>query len=661
MRSTLQFTKMKMPVAAMNGESSLPALCTYHGMPEENGNSCLSEQEGLYIGYGNAASSFPYRMQDLYSRELTDTDVRIAVLENDYLRAVFYPDMGGKLARLYDKEKKRDLLFFNPVIRPCNLALRNAWTSGGVEFNCGEAGHHHHTCDTIFTAQTRLCDGTPVLRFYAYERIRKCVYQMDFFLPTDSKLLFARMRLCNPNPYVTPAYWWSNMAVPEAPGSRVIVPADSAYTSLPEGVTLVPVPLYNGIDITYPTNNPHAVDYFFKIPEQSRKFEAQLDRDGYGLVQASTARLQGRKQFVWGQGPGGDRWQEYLTADGSDARYVEIQAGLAHTQCEHLPMPPRTTWEWLEAYGAMQADPAKIHGDWEDAKCAAEAVLDRMITEAQMDAILAETAEMATAPAQTMVLYGDGWAALENERRRSIGAELICPHLDFGRTDEEQAFWQALLHGTALPDYAPTEIPPSWMAEPYWTTKMEERTATDGKNYYLWLQLGMSLLTSGRHREAKEALERSVHLAPNPWAYYGLSKCASLANETDLAATLLLSGACLRPGDLSLAREALGALIAAGKYRESVTFYESQPADVRADGRATLLYVCALLRSGNEEKAEQLLLRDGGIVIADIREGEVLLTDLWFEIQERKAQTQGIPFDRNALTPPKRLDFRMKA
>ena len=190
---------------------------------------------------------------------------------------------------------------------------------------------------------------------------------------------------------------------------------------------------------------------------------------------------------------------------------------------------------------------------------------------------------------------------------------------------------------------------------------MEERTATDGKNYYLWLQLGMSLLTSGRHREAKEALERSVHLTPNPWAYYGLSKCASLANETDLAATLLLSGACLRPGDLSLAREALGALIAAGKYREAVAFYESQPADVRADGRATLLYVCALLRSGNEEKAEQLLLRDGGIVIADIREGEVLLTDLWFEIQERKAQAQGIPFDRNALTPPKRLDFRMKA
>lgn len=41
--------------------------------------------------------------------------------------------------------------------------------SGGVEWNCGIFGHHVHTCDTLFTAITKLQDGTPVLRMYEYE------------------------------------------------------------------------------------------------------------------------------------------------------------------------------------------------------------------------------------------------------------------------------------------------------------------------------------------------------------------------------------------------------------------------------------------------------------------------------------------------------------
>ena len=128
-----------------------------------------------------------------------------------------------------------------------------------------------------------------------------------------------------------------------------------------------PVPVSGGTDITYPSRNPVAIDYFWKIPDAARKFTAYLDENGYGFCQTSTARLQGRKLFVWGQGEGGARWQEFLTA-GEPGRYVEIQAGLAHTQYECLPMPPLTAWEWVEAYGALSADPARVHGDWDGAR-----------------------------------------------------------------------------------------------------------------------------------------------------------------------------------------------------------------------------------------------------------------------------------------------------
>ncbi|MBQ0101339.1 MAG: DUF5107 domain-containing protein, partial [Firmicutes bacterium] len=411
MKSSLTFTTIRMPSAKMNGCSSLPAITDYRGQPgTEYGASDLGYDEGLFIGFGRVASMFPYREQDLYSRELYDTDVRVVILENDYLKATFYPDMGGKLAGLYDKKGKRELLVFNPVIRPCNLALLNAWTSGGIEYNCGPFGHHPLTCSTLHTAETHLDDGTPVLRFYEFERKRKIVYQMDFFLPSDSKMLFARMRYVNPNTHVIPAYWWSNMAVPEVDGGRTIVPADSAYTPNEKGlITLVPVPEYGGVDVTYPAKNPVAVDYFFKIPDRERKYEAEIGPDGKGFVQVSTSRLIGRKQFVWGQGPGGARWQQFLTSDDNKEKYTEIQAGLAHSQYEHLPMPPRTAWEWLEGYGAIDTDPEKVHSDWHTSRLETEEKLNAIISDGEMEKLLEETKPMALSPAEKVLTHGSGW------------------------------------------------------------------------------------------------------------------------------------------------------------------------------------------------------------------------------------------------------------
>ena len=71
----------------------------------------------------------------------------------------------------------------------------------------------------------------------------------------------------------------------------------------------------------------------------------------YGFLSGFDFSAEERAQALClgGQGEGGARWQKYLTADDADGRYVEIQAGLAHTQYECLPMPPLTAWEWRNA------------------------------------------------------------------------------------------------------------------------------------------------------------------------------------------------------------------------------------------------------------------------------------------------------------------------
>ena len=147
------------------------------------------EKDEIYEAYGRKATVYPYRQQNGYTRKLSEQKVRTAVLENDWLKAVFLPEYGGRLWKLWDKEAERDLLYTNDVLRFSNLAVRNAWFSGGVEWNIGVIGHTPLTAEPLYTAQTETEKGEPVLRMYEYERIRGVVYQMDFWLEKRSRFL----------------------------------------------------------------------------------------------------------------------------------------------------------------------------------------------------------------------------------------------------------------------------------------------------------------------------------------------------------------------------------------------------------------------------------------------------------------------------------------
>ena len=337
--SELRIESWSMPGADLGPENPLPPLRPIrepHQITEAPG---VSEEMVRNIAYGRVSNPLPYTVQDRYTRQLEPRQYRAAVLENEWLRATFLLELGGRLWSLVHKPTGRELLDVNPVFQPANLAIRNAWFSGGVEWNIGTIGHCVFTCSPLFAARVEGEGGTPILRMYEWERMRQVPFQIDAYLPDGSPVLYVRVRIVNPHEQTIPMYWWSNMAVPETPDTRVLVPAHSAYSFSYSGRGLerVPIPILEGRDVTYTTTSQRSTDYFFHIDDGQRPWISALDGDGKGLIQTSTARLKGRKLFMWGRGPGGKRWQAFLARPGH--AYLEIQAGLARTQAEHLPMP----------------------------------------------------------------------------------------------------------------------------------------------------------------------------------------------------------------------------------------------------------------------------------------------------------------------------------
>ena len=85
----------------------------------------LDEDDEIYEGYGKVNSAFPYRQLNGYTREMHEKDVKTAVLEIEYLKAVFLTEYGGRLWELWDKKTGKNLLYTNDVLRFSNLAIRN--------------------------------------------------------------------------------------------------------------------------------------------------------------------------------------------------------------------------------------------------------------------------------------------------------------------------------------------------------------------------------------------------------------------------------------------------------------------------------------------------------------------------------------------------------
>jgi Domain of unknown function (DUF5107) len=610
-------TTLRVLAAELGSDSPLPPFSGLQRLPDPSSSPDLPPDMRERIAYGRLVNPLPYPLQNGYRRKLAERKIAAIQLSNGRLQGLVLPGFGGRLWSLRDPVDDRDLVFSNQRLQFANFALTDAWFAGGIEWNLGSTGHSATTSRPVFTGSVPSSRGEAV-RIWEWERTRDLVFSVDLLMPADRALLLAFIRIRNPDPEPKPLYWWTNIAAPDEPGVRVLAPAARAWRTGYDGsITRVNVPFADDrtTDVSYPLSAERAADYFFQIPREQRPWIAVVQADGRGLIQTSTAQLRGRKLFLWGTAAGGRHWQEWLC--GAGRRYLEIQAGLATTQLEHLRLEGGAEISWTEAYAPIEGVPEALHGSWSEALPVVTELVDGAVSEEQLEDWhrwwRAEVADKT--PQQLVAGSGAGKAELVVRGEDPD----VLPGTPFG--DPLADGFQHLValacnrevdHDAAGNDVMVPPITERWGA-------VLDRAATGW-----WGQLMIAIRSHARSdlEEARLGYLRSDELKSTPWAARGLALIAVRRGDQVSAAQLYARAVAQAPTCLPLLVEATDQLLAAGQPAACLVMISRAPEELAVHGRVALQRIRALLADGQGTAARALL--EAGIEVPDLREGETL-------------------------------------
>ena len=590
-------------------------------------DSFLLPGEKKGYGYETGDRFLPYKWQDLFTRSRTQMRIRTIIMENDHVRAEFWPDYGMRLYSLIQKDDGRQLLFDNPVLQIGNLAVRKAWFSGGIEWNFGQYGHTVTTCSPLFVAKMKGKDGEEFLRAYEYERMRGLFWHMDFHLAEDDRYLWVYARFVNPVKEKAPFYWWTNIAVREGKKLRVYSGTDdvifiNSVSMEKEGAAKVMchgrlpyLGIKPGYDYTYPESfTDYASEYFFQNRHrEDETWEASVWNDGWVFFDRADRNLAYHKMFCWGEEQGGQHWRDYLSRDG-EGGYIELQAGFSPTQVHGMD----------------------IEGE--------EEVRKRK----------AEYASYACCRPEELLHYGSGYGALEALRDSS----LIPPGFTFpyDSIGEEEKVWKDVLEGKSLPE---EDIPSSYMTDMRWKAAIE---AVAGGNFNAWNILGVMYLENEMDAEAEECFKKALSMKRNAFSLRCLSVMSAQQGRTDEAVALMSECVSL-DNRREYSEEYVDLLVSIGRWQDAWDFYETLDEKVRDDEALIMGLLPAACHLVKKDFLEKCFRRE----FALIREGGRVYTESWFWLQAmRLAEEKGIEFSEDLVKQcaqkneiPGKVDFRM--
>lgn len=604
----LKFEDIILSFDVIEEESSIPDIKNPKSHAYFLCEDSVDREEAEKIGKGMLHTVLPYKMQNNYGKTTRPRVFKAAILENEFLKAVFIPELGGRLWSLYDKKHGRNLVYENGSVNVANLALCNAWFAGGVEWNVGMKGHSPFTCRPLYAKRCVGESGNDILCMYEYEEIRGVIFSILFTLSGDE--LLVRVNIKNIKESDTYTYWWSNIAVEEE-GNRIYVPAESTYvTSYRDGGYKISKAAVKK-EMSHPRHTSQSKDYFYDIPHDRKKWIACLDGSGVGLLHTSSDNLIGRKTFLWGTGRGGEHWNSRLVNRGN---YFEIQAGLAKTQFEHLPLKAGEEVFFTESYSLVD-----LGGKNSYVECVQRLdsiAASRSIRESVFSIKQSDFPEILGSPRGylTELLYG-----------KRLSENLVFPKESL--TDDFLYYYSLLIGKKAVGNKKT-----AFVSDPGFKDAILRKEKLDGFDYYI---LSIIDYANRNFESAVKMINKSLSLGQEP---YSLSAAALLAMnvEEDVERAFLLAkkAICLNHDDYATACLYAEICASSGKYREFLEFYSDASEELKQEGRLRMFVGKFLVELDRIEEAEAYINKE--LSLPDIREGEYSLTNIWLEMYRKK-------------------------
>ncbi len=300
------------------------------GKPEKNP---IFLEKRVY--QGSSGVVYPYPVIESISNEKVDKTYHAVYIENEYIKVMILPELGGRVQMAYDKIRHRHFIYYNQVIKPALVGLLGPWISGGIEFNWPQ----HHRPSTYMPVDCTIeegKDGSVTVWVNERERMFHQQGQAGFTLRPGRAYLEIQGRLYNPTETPQTFLWWANPAVAVNDEYQSVFPPDvnavfdhgkRAVSSFPIATgTYYKMDYSAGVDISNYKNIFVPTSYM--VAKSKYNFEGGYENDTKaGMLHVADHHFSpGKKQWTWGNGDFGRAWDRALTDE--DGPYIELMAGV---------------------------------------------------------------------------------------------------------------------------------------------------------------------------------------------------------------------------------------------------------------------------------------------------------------------------------------------
>lgn len=284
---------------------------------------------------GSTGKVYPLPVTEKVSDVCREVAYHAVWLENEYLRVMVLPELGGRIHRALDKTNGYDFVYYNHVVKPALVGLTGPWISGGIEFNWPQ----HHRPTTFSPVDYRVAehdDGSVTVYVGETDKMYGTKGMAAISLYPGKAYLEIRGRLYNPTDLPQTFLWWANPAVPVNDHTYSVFPPDvnAVMDHGRRAVSTFPIATgeyykcdYSaGVDISRYKNVPVPTSYM--AAHSDFDFVGNYDESRQaGLLHVADHHVApGKKQWTWGNGDFGRAWDRNLTD--ADGPYIELMTGV---------------------------------------------------------------------------------------------------------------------------------------------------------------------------------------------------------------------------------------------------------------------------------------------------------------------------------------------